>query len=320
MTAQNMDSLANNRRSFLSYQGSDPAEGETMSYTKENNVKADFNSIYTEPPPHKYISTMAEHGYRIGEKARPYFQSAVQLLEELNGEALPVQMLDLGCSYGIGSALVKYGCSFDELTAFYSNRAPTEFSSCCDATRMWLNVVPPACNIRCVGLDSSAPAIDFALHSRLLDAGISRDYELAGVVPTQNEAAWFQNCNLLVSTGAIGYVTEQTLAKILCHLGKNHSGEYGPFVVVSILRMFDIQPIREVFWQFGLDFKPVPGVYLPQRRFIDKKEEREVLKILGERGVDSRGLEDNGELYCRLYVAGPEHQLHVLFDQMIQEM
>lgn len=290
-----------------------------MSYTKENNAKADFNSIYTEPTPHKYITTMAEYGYRIGEQSRPYFRSAVQLLEELNGEALPVQMLDIGCSYGIGSALVKYGCSFDELTAFYSTRAPTDYISCCDATRMWLNVVPPVCNIRCVGLDSSAPAINFALNSRLLDAGIPRNYEQAGVLPTKSEAAWFQNCNLLVSTGAIGYVTERTLAKILCHLGKNHPGEYGPFAVVSILRMFDTQPIREVFEQFGLSFEPVPGIYLRQRRFINEKEKSDVLNILGERGITTKGMEDTGELYCRLYIAGPDGQLHTLFDKMKQE-
>ena len=44
-------------------------------------------------------------------------------------------MLDVGCSYGIGSAFVKFGCSFDEMVAFFSSRAPQEYRAACEAMR-----------------------------------------------------------------------------------------------------------------------------------------------------------------------------------------
>ena len=85
--------------------------------------------------------------------------------------------------------------------------------------RMWLNLAPPVCDVRAVGLDSSKPAIDFAMDAGVLDGGIARDFEQSGVVPTEEESAWFRSCNLLISTGAIGYVTERTLEVVLRHLG-----------------------------------------------------------------------------------------------------
>ena len=86
-------------------------------------------------------------------------------------------MLDVGCSYGIGSAFVKYGCSFDEMVAFFSSRAPRPYHAACEAMRMWLNLAPPVCDVRAVGLDSSKPAIDFAMDAGVLDGGIARDFE-----------------------------------------------------------------------------------------------------------------------------------------------
>ncbi|MEA3274203.1 MAG: hypothetical protein U9Q81_02685, partial [Pseudomonadota bacterium] len=115
-----------------------------MSYDTANEAKASFDDVYTAPTPHAYIASMAKNGYEIGEQARPYCAAAAELLQERNGDAWPVQMLDVGCSYGIGSAFVKYGCSFDEMVAFFLSRAPREYHATCEAMRLWLNVAPPA--------------------------------------------------------------------------------------------------------------------------------------------------------------------------------
>ncbi|MCB9831098.1 MAG: hypothetical protein H6807_01385 [Planctomycetes bacterium] len=287
-----------------------------MSFEEENEAKASFDDVYVAPTPHGYIAAMAESGYQIGEQARRYCAAAARLLKERNGAALPLQMLDVGCSYGIGSAFVKYNCSFDEMVAFFATRAPADYRAACAATRMWLNITPPACRIRTVGLDSSEPAIRFAVDAGLLDGGIARDFELAGARPTESERAWFRGCNLLMSTGAIGYVTERTLDVVLRDLGKEAPGEFGPVAVVTILRMFDVGPIRKAFEDWGYAFTAVPGVRLPQRRFTDAKERREVLAILHQRGVETGAWEDDGRHYADLYVASAPEHLDVLLSRM----
>jgi hypothetical protein len=287
-----------------------------VSYEKENESKACFDNVYTAPTPHAYVAEMAKNGYEIGEQARPYCAAAAELLQSRNGDVWPVQMLDVGCSYGMGSAFVKYGCSFDEMVAFYSSRAPKEYSAACEATRSWLNVTPPACDVRVVGVDSSQPAIRFAVDSGLLDGGIAQNFEEPDNQPTEEESAWFRSCNLLISTGAIGYVTEQTLEVVLRDLGRDHPTDSGPFAVVTILRMFDVAPIKEVFEAHGLSFAPVPGVRLPQRRFTDPKECQKILSLLHERGIDTREWEDGGKQYADLFVAAPSAQLPLLIERL----
>ena len=78
-----------------------------MDFDTANEVKANFDGVYTAATPHAYIAAMASNGYEICEQGRPYCVAAAELLREQNGDAWPVQMLDVGCSYGIGPALVK---------------------------------------------------------------------------------------------------------------------------------------------------------------------------------------------------------------------
>lgn len=287
-------------------------------YDDINEAKATFDDVYTSPTPHAYLSEMAKNGYEIGERARPYCAAAADLLREHNGDAWPVQMLDVGCSYGIGSAFVKYGCSFDEIVAFFSSRAPREYYAACEATRMWLHIAPPACDVRAVGLDSSQPAIRFAVEAGLLDGGIARDFEQPDAVATEKERAWFRSCNLLISTGAIGYITDRTLDVVLEDFGKDYPGDFGPLAVVTILRMFDTAPIEAVFEKHGFSFGSVPGVRLPQRRFVDRDERRKMLSLLRDRGLDTTEWEDHGKLYADLFIAAASEHFPLLRDRMIE--
>ena len=181
---------------------------------------------------------------------------------------------------------------------------------------MWLNLVSPACDVRCVGLDSSRAAIRFAVQAGLLECGFAENFEEQGTMPSDRQTQWFKSCNLLFSTGAIGYVTDRSLSKILPILGQDHPADFGPVGVVSILRMFDIEPIRRCFEQHGFRFEVVPGARLPQRCFSDNAEEREVLRLLDSRGLDTREWEQDGRYYADVYAAGREDDFPVLLKKL----
>lgn len=287
-----------------------------MKYKQENQSKASFDDIYTSPTPHAYIQMMAKYGYEIGEQARPYCIAAAELLLEQNGDSRPVHMLDVGCSYGMGSAFVKYGCSFDEMVGFFSTRAPENPEAACKATRSWLDVTPAPYDVRCVGLDSSQPAIRFAMSAGMLDYGIARDFENPNVRPNAEETFWLRRCNLLICTGAIGYVTDRTITQVLEHLGKDCSDEYGPVAVLTSLRMFNTTPIANAFERHGLKFEKVSGIMLPQRRFTNQTEENGILKILHDKNIDTSDWEDRGKLFAELYIAAKPEHIKVLLEKM----
>ena len=287
-----------------------------MTYETENNANACFDDVYTAPTPHAYIAMMAKNGYEIGEQARPYCLAAAELLKDHTEDAWPVQMLDIGCSYGMGSAFVKYGCSFDEMVAFFATRVPQDPRSACDAMRAWLNVTPTPYDVRCVGLDSSKPAIRFAMRAGLLDGGIARDFENPEITPNAEERSWLRSCNLLISTGAIGYVTDRTMAHVVRHAGKGHPSEFGPLAVLTILRMFDATPIRDVFEKHDFRFEKVPEVMLEQRRFRDESERTSVLKILHDKSIDTREWEEQGKQFAELFIAAKPHHFPELLEKM----
>ena len=58
-----------------------------MEYETENQAKANFDEVYTEPTPHAYIAMMAKNGYEIGEQARPYCIAAAELIKEHTADA-----------------------------------------------------------------------------------------------------------------------------------------------------------------------------------------------------------------------------------------
>ncbi|MEZ6188514.1 MAG: hypothetical protein R3F62_26375 [Planctomycetota bacterium] len=274
-------------------------------FADENSAKADFDALYAAETPHAYMRAMLELDYRISERARPFFLAAVELLRARNGAAWPVQMLDVGCSYGVGAATLKYGCSFGELAEFFAGRAPRAYGPCVEATRKWLEATPPRQELRAVGLDTSAPALRFARDARLIQGALESDFE-GDAEPTADEAAWLRGCNLVLSSGAIGYVTERSFHKLLPLLGRDHPGEVGPLGVFSILRMFDTQALEGCFADHGWRLTQLPGVYLPQRRFADAAERDGILSVLRERDLDPSGLEATGWLYAGVWAAAPD--------------
>lgn len=282
-------------------------------YNEENQAKQSFDYYYTRETPHEYLDEMSRLGYQIAEQARPYSVAAARLLARENA-GWPIRMLDIGCSYGIGAAFVKYGCTFEELASFFTSRAPADYASCIAATRTWLNVVPPRVEMGVVGLDVSGSAVQFAVDSGLLDCGITRDLE--SEEPSDDETAWISGCNLLVCTGAIGYIGRQTFDRVLAHLGSSRTDRTGPAAVMTVLRMFDTSEVASAFSDAGWEFRQVPGVRLPQRAFADQVEKEKVLAVLREKGVDPEGWESLGVYYADLFVASkPE-----LADRLVSEM
>lgn len=272
-----------------------------MKYESANEAKATFDDVYHAPTPHAYFGEMDRHQYEIGEQAKPYFLAAIEHLKAVNQGGLPPRMLDLGCSYGVGSALVKHDCGYRELSNFFNGETPRDYAACVRATRDWLRPLDAHPDLECIGLDCSDQALRFAEEAGLLSFGIARNFE-EGEAPDAQERSIMRSCNLLTSTGAIGYVGEKTLSVILQQLGRAYPENAAPFAVVTILRMFDPRPIQNCFESFRYRFERVPGVCLRQRHFADAREQARTVNCIRQRGLDPGNRESEGTLYADLYV------------------
>lgn len=83
----------------------------------ELKVKTDFTDIYTQDSPYEYLKEMDRLEYSISDSTKPLYNSIIKEIEKTLSR--PINILDLGSSYGINSSLMKYDLTMLELNNFF---------------------------------------------------------------------------------------------------------------------------------------------------------------------------------------------------------
>ncbi|KAB2369565.1 class I SAM-dependent methyltransferase [Actinomadura montaniterrae] len=260
--------------------------------------KISLDHIYTEPDPRAYFGTLRGLDYNIPELAKPHFSGLIAEYREARGVPVPT-VVDIGCSYGINAALLKYGVTMAELYDRYGGRdaEPLTRAALLSRDRELVRSRERANRVRFVGLDASENALSYALDAGFLDAAVHADLESGD--PTGEQAARLSRADLVISTGCLGYVTERTIARVV-----EAAGGRRPWMAHFILRMFPFDPIAETLAAAGYETVRRDGLFR-QRRFATDEEQALVLDRLADAGVDPSGVEDGGWLYAGLYVSRP---------------
>ncbi|MGW4234345.1 class I SAM-dependent methyltransferase [Streptomyces sp. NPDC004980] len=260
--------------------------------------KVSLDHIYTAPDPRTYFEVLRPLGYCVPQQAKPYFEKIVKEYRESEQVDAP-KILDIGCSYGINAALLKYDATMDELYARYGDAAGMSRDELLARDRGLSRSRRPAHGLRFTGLDASTSALAYAHEAGFLDDTVHADLETDD--PTPEQHALLTGTDLVISTGCIGYVTERTLTRVV-----HAQGERRPWMAHFVLRMFPFDPVEEALAGLGYRTVRVDDVF-KQRRFADPQEQSLVLDRMAAAGVDARGLEEEGWMYAQLYVSRP-HQ------------
>lgn len=266
--------------------------------------KVSFDHIYIQPDPRAYFSTLCELDYRIPELAKPYFMKFIEEYRESSGIPTP-NVLDIGCSYGVNAALLNCDATMDELYERYCDprdpRDPRAQARTRDSLlvsdRDMVRSRSGLRNARFVGLDSSHPALAYALSAGFLDSAVHADLEKRD--PTGREREQLAGTDLIISTGCLGYVTDKTLSRVV-----GAQGGRKPWMAHFVLRMFPFEPIEQTLATLGYETVHLDHVFR-QRRFASPEEQSLVLDTLRKIGVDPQGLETDGWLYAQLHVSRP---------------
>jgi carnitine O-acetyltransferase len=265
----------------------------------DSTGKVSLDHIYTQPDPRPYFNTLRELDYRIPGLAKPYFMKLIRHLREAMGIRNP-KVLDIGCSYGINAALLKCDTTMEELYKHYGDDGHSDtrtrdklLASDRNLTRSRNGLGPT----RFVGLDSSQPALSYALSAEFLDGAVHANLEMRDA--TEREREQFTGTDLVISTGCIGYVGERTISQVV-----NAQAEREPWMAHFVLRMFSFEPIAESLAGVGYETVHIDRVF-KQRRFASAEEQAQVFDTMSTAGVDPQGLETDGWLYAQLYVSRP---------------
>jgi SAM-dependent methyltransferase len=261
------------------------------------DTKAKFDRVYDDPDPREYFRVLSGLDYVIPDLAKEIFRPLIRRRQAELGR--PPQVLDIGCSYGINAALVRYPIGIQRLADRYANPAIAGLDTkiLADLDGHYFRGWPRRTAARFVGLDRSAAAIAYAKSVGLLDDGIAANFEENE--PTAEEARLLGASDMIISTGVVGYVTERTFHAILA---ERQSGP-PPLIVSFVLRMFPFDKIAAELGQYGLVTEKLEGVTFVQRRFNSTGELEATLGHLERLGIDPRGKEAEGLLHAELFVS-----------------
>lgn len=259
--------------------------------------KADFTTIYNRPDPRAYFGTLRPLGYQVPQRALPVIEA---VLESSGLERSSGTVLDVCCSYGINAALLRHDVDLDGIGAravdpARAGLAPDAVISS-DAAFYASHLRRP--DLAVLGLDASAPAIDYGLRTGLLTGGWAEDLESAD--PSPALAAGLSDVGLVVCTGGVGYVGPETFARILAAFGEPRN----LWLAVFVLRVFDYTEIAAGFDRYGLVTEKLPGTF-PQRRFADRDEQDAAVHDVEARGLDATGREAAGWYHADCWVTRP---------------
>ena len=272
-------------------------------YTKINQSKMDFSDLYTSKDPRNYFKYLGQLDYIIPHLAQPIFAQLIRARQELQSE--PVTVLDLGCSYAINGALMKYAIDYEALRQRYT--APILQTLSSDAVleldRHFYRSWPENEGVRVIGLDISENAIRYGEKCGLLDRGLAIDLESRDLTP--DEAADFADVDIIVSTGCVGYVTSKTFERVLKASRRGRT----PWVVSFVLRIFPFDEIEKTLGAYGLVTEPYEGATFVQRRFATREEMEAAIRAVEMRGLDSEGCETEGLYHANLFISRPAEEI-----------
>jgi len=278
-----------------------------------NEVKADFSNVYNLDDPREYFRALAPLDYIIPHLAQNIFRQLID--SQATPTFKPLTVIDIGCSYGINAALMKYALTWDKLANRHLTpemmMIPSEALHRLD--RLYLRSWPRRIGLRIVGIDPAQRAIRYACDSGALDAGYAVDLE-SDPAP-EALASDIREAQLILSTGAVGYVTEKSFSRIAKVLEARADQ---PWVASFVLRAVDYAPISRTLAELGLVTEKLEGATFIQRRFSDPHEMENTLALLRERGIDPSHHEARGLLHAELYVSRPtESVVHTPLNQLL---
>lgn len=270
-----------------------------ISNSKINQKKLDFNHVYNLRDPKNYYELITQYEYELPERAKPYLMKVINAYR--NSESVnSLKILDIGCSYGVNSSILKFGKSLAQIHQHYTDLTRhqlTEYSRIkIDSTWLYKSILDEY--LQFIGLDTAEQAVNYAVEVQLIKKGIVTNLEKLPLLP--EDYASLQDINLLISTGCIGYITEVTFDKILSAV-RDINKLWG---AVFVLKMFDLSELQKTLAKYNLVLVQT-GVIVKQRKFSSTDEKESMIHFIKKRGLSAEKEKESDNLLAQLFLILP---------------
>ena len=273
-----------------------------MKSSDAHDGKVSMDHIYDNPDPRTYFRELKGLDYGLPGIAKHIVQELISHLQGSREEAIDI--LDVGCSYGVNAALLKHDMSMTDLYAHWGQTRLEDASSeeVLAYDKRFFSCTEKQDDIRVLGLDAAENAVSYAEEAGLLDEGLALDLE-SEPLPVES-AADLQSVDLVISTGCVGYVTETTFRRLLPAVLRDEPPWFANFA----LRTFPFERIARILGESGYVTEKLEGCTFKQRRFASSEEQAAFVERLENSGLDTSGKEAEGYSHAEFFLSRPKHE------------
>ena len=256
----------------------------------------DFSGLYDLPTPRPYFQAMTQSDYCIPGIASGIFAWCIEELRRLRGGP-KILVLDLCAGYGVNGALMKTDLSLDELYRYFAQQSAVGPSYTL-FDRAMLTASIKDRDVHVTGLDVAPQALKYGCAAGFMDQGYVIDLETEPL--GANLADNIAQCAMITVTGGFSFIGATTFEKILAALSRTAAKL--PWIVGFPLLHTNLEPILEVFRDYGYAIRPDSGQRLIQRRFVNRRERETEHLALRSKGLK---IAEPDYFESRLLVAQP---------------
>ncbi|MDJ1174454.1 hypothetical protein [Roseofilum capinflatum] len=271
--------------------------------------KKDWSGVYTHVTPVPYLKMVSEQEYQVPSYALNYLKPLVKkLYSELKR---PINIVDIGASYGIISSLLLHDLRLEDLIDFFvekENKTWDEIES------FYAYQKVRHTEYRFYVADSSKPAMDFSEQVNLCEKSYCFDMKNEEIPEDFKQVV--AQADLFIATGSLAYIGEYFFEQVFPIISAQKNSPLFAFV---IYRAFYSNSIEKVFGDHEYTLLRSDFILKKGRRFASQSEQEKTLHYLGEQNVDTVGLEQEGYYAGEFHLGVPNFQKESL-DHWLKEI
>jgi hypothetical protein len=269
-----------------------------MSQTRpfDGTGKAELGDLYNDDSPNAYLDFLVRQDYQISNHGVNVLKLATPFVKAAYAKER-IRVLDIGCSYGVLEAQARTDLCLTELHQLASGgaQAPATIQGLVRERGRYFS------DVEFIGVDPADRAVAFAERSGLLAKGFGLSLETDDI-PGEHSAL-FGGVDLVITTGAYGYITFRSFEKIL-----NASADARPWFANFVLRGVSFDDSRTALGERGYVTERICARFR-QRRFDNADEMAGWIAHLRKQGIDTYGFESTGYSYAELFISRPADRI-----------
>lgn len=260
-----------------------------------------FRNICNAADPRRFFAWAASVDYVLPTEAKPVLRGVINGLRGQRGKNT-IAALDIGCSYGINAALLKYDLEMDALHDHWGQRRLAEAGAeeVLEYDQRYFSALEIVRNITMFGADAAENAVDYAVKAGLLDDGAA-DGGGEPAAPSDLEAA-LAKVDLVLSISCFDHGDDAAFDRAVRFAAS--AGTTPPWIACFVPRNVSYGQTADELAKAGMITETIEGKTFRHRRFTDADEQAQIIADLAARGLETGGEED-GYLHATFHLSRP---------------